>query len=285
MRHSVSRRFLSTVLAVAAAVMLAACSSTSGDDVPDDDVARRVAAVTETRDAVVEPAQALGTAAADVAARLDQAVEQPTEATVEALRAAVTELEQARTEVEDLDLEPTTPDVVAADAALDDAMAGARSMAEAATVVATAADQASTADQTLAELVATWDEPGSRSELLARLDETALAADALATDGVGTPPEDCSGPLASRADAAVFVAESSRELRALVEARDGLAFDERRAELADDPWGQREDGQDAARSIDPDGCPAVDVAEESAAMVVQALQDLQAALNPEDLSG
>lgn len=285
MRHSVSRRFLSTVLAVAATVMLTACSSTSGDAGPDDDVARRVAAVTETRDLVVEPAQALGTAAADVASRLDHAVEQPTEATVEALRAAVTELEQARTQVEDLDLEPATPDVVAADAALDDAMAGARNMAEAATVVATAADQASTADEALAELVASWDEPGSRSELLARLDETALAADALATDGVGTPPEDCRGPLASREEAAVFVASSSRELRSLVEARDGIAFDERREELAADPWGQREADQGAARSIDPDDCPAVDVAEEAATTVVQALQDLQAALNPEDLAG
>ncbi len=285
MLQSISRRFLSTVLAVAASAVLAACSSTSGDAGPDDDVARRVAAVTETRDAVVEPAQALGTAAAEVASRLDHTVEQPTAATVEALRAAVTDLEQARTEVEELDLEPTTPDVVAADAALDDAMAGARSMAEAATVVATAADQASTADQALAELVATWDEPGSRSELLARLDETALAADALATDGVGTPPEDCSGPLAARVDAAAFVAESSRELRALVEARDGLAFDERRAELATDPLGRREDDQGAVRSIDPDDCPAIDVAEESAAMVVQALQDLQTALNPEDLAG
>ncbi len=193
MRLLVLRRTPWTAPAVAAVVLLAACSGPSSAPEVDSDAAERRTAVTETRELVVEPAQDLGTAAATVASLVDDVVERPGAQTVAALREAVTDLEDAREEVEQLALEPTTPDVRAADAALDDAMAGARTMAEAATVVATAADQASTADQALDELVATWDEPGSRSELLARLDETALAADALAADEIGTPPEDRAG--------------------------------------------------------------------------------------------
>lgn len=287
MRLFALRRHPSIAAAVAVAILLVACSSTASPPRTDGDVSERMAAVIETRELVVGPAQDLGTAAATVASRLDDVVERPGEDTVAALREAVTELEEAREDVEQLELDPTTPDVRAAADALDDAMAGARRMAEAGTVVATAADQASTAEQSLDELVATWDEPGSRSELLARLDETALAADALATDEVGAPPEGCPGPVEARVEAASSVADATRELRELVEARDGEAFDARRAELSDAPFGHDDSG--AARQhrhpIDPDECPAVDAARESAADVTQALQDLQAALNPEDLSG
>lgn len=283
----VLRRTLSTVPAVAAAVLLAACSTAPRAPQAHDDATARRAAVVETRALVVEPAQQLGTAAATVASRLGDVVERPGPDTVGSLRDAVTALEEAREEVDQLELDPTSPDVQAADGALDDAMAGARRMAEAGTVVATAADQASTADQALDELVATWNEPSSRSQLLARLDETALAADALAGDEVGAPPPECSGPVESTVAAASFVAEASRELRALVEARDGEAFDARRAELADAPFGHDEAGTARVHRhpLDPDACPAVEAARVSATAVTRALQDLQAALNPEDLAG
>lgn len=287
MRLLLLRHTLSIAAAVAVAVLLVACSSTPSEPPSDGERAARRAAVVETRELVVGPAQDLGTAAATVASRLDDVVKRPGEDTVTVLREGITELEEAREEVEQLELDTSTPDVRAADEALDDAVAGTRRMAEAGTVVATAADQASTAEQALTELVATWDEPGSRSELLARFDETALAADALAGEESGEPPQGCPGPLEARVDAARFVADATRDLRELVEARDGEAFDARRAELSDAPFGHDDSGapREHRHPIDPDECPAVGAARESAADVTRALQDLQAALNPEDLSG
>lgn len=278
---------LRTAPVLASVVLLAACTSPDSPPAPDDGTSERRAAVVEARELVVDPAQHLGTAAATVAARLEDVVERPGADPVGSLREAVTDLEEAREEVASLDLVPATPDVEAAEAALDAARAGARRMAEASTVVATAADQASTADQALEDLVASWDEPGSRSELLARLDETALAADALAGDEVGAPPEQCPGPVESRVAAADFVADATRQLRELVEARDGDAFDARRAELADAPLGHDDAGtaRTSRHPIEPEGCPAVDAARESAEEVTRALEDLQAALNPPDLSG
>lgn len=287
MRLLVLPRTLLTAVAVAVVVLVAACSNSPSAPPTEDETGERRAVVVETRELVVAPAQHLGTAAVTVASRLDDVAERPGTDTVAALRDALTDLEEAREEVEQLDIGAATPDVQAADEALDDALAGARRMADAATIVATAADQASTADQALQELVASWDEPGSRSELLARLDETALAADHLAADEVGAPPEQCPGPVDSRVAAASFVADATRQLRELVEARDGDAFDARRAELAEAPLGHDDTGTPRTHRhpIEPEGCPAVDATRESATEVTRALEDLQAALNPPDLSG
>lgn len=268
-------------------LLVVGCLALAGCTTGDAGVADRVEAITQARAAVVTPAQDLGTAAAAVASRLDEVVARPDDDTVRAARAALDDLADARAGVDAVDLDGDTPDVRAAADALQEAGAAAGTVEDAATAVLDAAELAARADDQLAELVAAWDQPGSRSQLIARLDEVAAAADALAADGVGVPSTDCPGPVEARTAAAAFVAEASRGLRELVVARDGLAFDERRAELAEAPFGVDDAGvaRGPGTSIDPASCPAVGQVESAATEVAAALRDLQQALNPENLSG
>lgn len=268
--------------------LLASCSDRSSDgsgSTPTNE--DRAAAIVRTRDEVVVPAQALGTSAAAVASRLEQLVARPDDTTIEAVRAAIADLREARADVEALALEPTTGDIRAAAASLDAAVAGAEALEDAAGAIADAAELAAEADEQLAEMVAAWDEPGSRSQLLARFQEVAADADRLASEGAGSAPETCPGPVEARQASAAFVAEATRELHDLVAQRDGVAFDERRAALDEAPYGVDDAGvpRGPGMSIDATPCPAVDDAEAGAADVVEALRALQQALNPPDLAG
>lgn len=275
------RHRLRVCLLVVGCLVVSACTS---EGAPTTD---RVEAIARARDAVVGPAQDLGTAAAEVASRLDEVVARPAGDTIQAARSALDHLADARDAVVAVELDDQTPDVQAAATALDDAAASAGTVEDAAAGVLEAAELASTADDRLADLVAAWDEAGSRSQLIARLQEVAAEADALATGGVGQAPADCPGPVETREAAAAFVAEATRELEALVVARDGLAFDERRAELAEAPFGVDDGGlaRGPGASIDPASCPAVGQVESAATEVASALRALQEALNPDDLSG
>lgn len=272
--------------ALAVGLLVSACSGGPAGTDGAATGAERVAAIVQAREAVVVPAQALGTAAAEVAARLDQLVARPDDATIDATRAAVDDLAGARREVTNLALEPVTEDVRAARAALHDAAEAARQVETAATEVLEAAALAADADDRLAELVAAWDEPGSRSQLITRFEEVTAAAESLAAQELATTTSGCPGPVAARREAAAFVARATADLTELVTARDGLAFDERRAELADAPFGTDDAGvvRGPGASIDPSSCPAVADVEAAATEVAAALRALQQALNPEDLA-
>ncbi len=268
-------------LATVLSVLLGACTSGDPSAGPSTE-AGRIEAVRSARELVVEPAQALGTAAAEVAARLDTLVQDPAEPAVAAVRAADEDLVAARTAVGDLELDTQTSDVQAAAGALEDASAGADQLDRAAEEVAAAADEAIAVAEALDEIVTAWDEPGSRSQLLARFDELAAQADGLTGRA---PSQACPGPVEEAVDAAEFVAETTRELRELVAQYDGNAFDDRREELHDAPYGTTDAGDPRApgTAIDTEACPAVEEARSAAGDVAAALRELQQALNPSDL--
>lgn len=274
------------VALLAVAAVLAGCSGTPADPATSPPEVDRVDVVARTREQVVEPAQALGTAAAEVAGRLESLIDAPSDLAITGVRDAVDGLDDARADVAGVDLEHDTEDVRAAADALEAAVDSALALGEAAARTADTVEQAHEADARLGELVATWDEAGSRSELLARFDEVAEQADALAGELRPDPPDPCPGPLEDRAVAAAFVAEATRDLHELVAQRDGLGFDERRAELAEAPYGRDDDGEarNPVGPVDEDTCPTIDAAEDAAGDVAAALQDLQRALNPADLT-
>lgn len=275
-----SRRPVATV-ALVLAVVLAACTGSSGTAPTAD--ADRVTAIRTARQTVVEPAQALGTAAAEAAARLETLVARPGAGTVAATRTALADLVDAREAVEALELDAPTEDVRTAAAALDDAATGAGALEDAAGTVADAAERATAVADDLRAVVTAWDERGSRSQLLERFDELEAEARGLADDT--EPPEACPGPVEGAVAAAAFVADATAELREFVAQRDGNGFDARRAELDAAPYGTTDSGEprDLDAAVDTDDCPAIGEAEAAAADVAAALRNLQQALNPTDL--
>jgi hypothetical protein len=272
-------------VAMVLAGLLAACAA--GTPAPrETTTGERVAAIRAARDAAGGPAERLGTAAAETAARVDDLAAQPGASGVDALEDAVAALTRARGEASEVELGSDTPDVVAADAALATAVDRADDLGRAADDLATATTSAVTTAEELAGLVGAWDERGSRSQLLARFEAQAATAQRLAA-GDAPPPAGCPGPVEEARAAAAFVAEATRELRELVAGYAGDAFDVRRAELAEAPYGTAEDGtvRRTGTAIDPSGCPAIDDAATSADGVASALVELQSALNPDDLAG
>lgn len=281
MRRDPCSRRRSASAVVAAMVLVSGCTGDPGTDAGAS-TSERIGAIRAAREVVVEPAQALGTAAAEVAARLDTLVEQPDEAAVAAARGAVEELRRATAEARDLELAASTDDVRGAAAAIEDAADGAERLAAAVAEAADAVERSAAVADTLEQVVAGWDEPGSRSQLLQRFEELRAEAQELAD---GDPPAACPGPVREATVAAAFVAAATGELRDLVEQRDGLGFDERRAELDVAPLGTAEDGGPRRLDgpLDASSCPAVEQARDAAADVAAALRDLQDALNPDDL--
>lgn len=276
------RRSAASTLAVG--VLLAGCSASTSDEDPSSTATDRVEAVVTARDRVVEPAQALGTAAAAVASRLDQLLADPDPAPAEATRDALDELVDARDRVAELALDADTDDVRRAASALDAAVAAADDLIGSVGPVVEAVEVVNRVDGELEELVAVWDEPGSRSQLLEQLDEVTAAADEIAATDVAPG---CAGIVDVRVAAAAFVGDATRELRDLVSRRDGTAFDARRGELAEAPWGRTDDGEPRALDgpVEAASCTAVEDARAAAAEVAAALRDLQQALNPADLAG
>lgn len=140
--------------------------------------------------------------------------------------------------------------LAAADEAWTAVVAAARGVVAAARAEADLLGTFFDAEQAMAEVVAGWDEPGSRSqqrerfgELVQRARGTVTALEA-ARDAPG-----CSGALRARLDAAQLVSERTQELATHVERGQGAGFDEARARFAQDPWHDRlaqADDQDAA---------------------------------------
>ncbi|MBW3659850.1 MAG: hypothetical protein KY457_14515 [Actinobacteria bacterium] len=250
----------------------------------------RIADVLELRAEVGPPAADLGTAAATLVQELDELrAELPVDpdqrrSVIEAVRTGVlADLAEAHARA-DVDVAGDGPDAAAVAGALRDARAAADALAAAADEDLAVLDRAADADVRLSAVVAAWVEPGSRSQQLARLEEAATRADALAAE-LGAAEDDpaCAAVLARRTAAATTVADASRELHALVERRRGEEFDARRRELAQDPAASTRTLVDADRAgIDCWRAEAEPV--ELAAAVAEALEELERALNPADLA-
>lgn len=262
------------------AMALAACTSSPPDDAPPTE---RVQAIEQARSDVGEPAEALGTAVAALATRVDAAAAMPDAARVQAVLDATAELRAAHDTAASVELAGEVPDVIAAAEAWQAGVTAAATMEETATEVATVLAQVVEVDAQLADIVAGWNERGSRSEVITRFEEAAATADDIAAR---TGPPTCRDPMQTRVAAAAFIAEASRDLAELVQARDGTGLDERRAELAEAPYGVTDDDQprrlDVALAVDE--CDALERLLVAGDAVMEALDDLQEALNPSDLA-
>lgn len=271
------------------ALLLGACAD--ADPEPEEQpAAGRIEEVRGLRAAVGGPAVELGRASEGVhtvvrALRLEPPRDPPARlaAVASAREESLPELEQAIDAGAATELPGDGPVAAAARAAWDRAIEAARDVAAAATAEAELAARIAAADATLEELVAAWDQPGSRREQLEVLAATAEQAEALAADleTLEASPA-CLGDLQARHDAAQFVAEATRELRGHVAAHRGNEFDRLRAELEEDPYGVghplAEVGSGAEACWDADSGVA-----QGTSRLVDALGALEEALNPPDL--
>ena len=247
----------------------------------------RVDAILDAREAVAEPAAELGTLAeAVVAAVTTVRLEGPTDpadwqAGVTAVAdGPVASFADAVAAASAVELDGSTEDVQLAQQHWLRAQAAAADMLA---TVRTQLDELGRVigwDLELRELTDSWQQSGSRSMQLAAFADTAAAADQLAHDLAVDAPTTCPEQRDRRVEAAEFVATATRELREHIAASRGAAFDERRRELAEDPTGLGQplsdlDGQDAR-------CWGSTSGVDSQA-ILDALGDLQAALNPPDL--
>lgn len=283
-------RTLVGALAAALVLALAGCDAGAPEAAPSPTSDARIEEIRAARASVAEPAVALAQAVALVTER------------ARALRTEVTEdreaeagrlldgpmdgLERAVGQVEDLEL-AGGEDVQRAAGALADAARAAEDVAGAADDERAEVADLVAVDATLAALVAAWEEPGSRRTQMARFDELAAEAGALADDlAERTPLQPCGGVYERRADAARTMVETTLELRDLIARYQGVAFDERVVELAADPYAT--DGRTLAE-LDAEALAACwdDETEVIAAgdRVGGALDALESALAPEDLTG
>jgi hypothetical protein len=249
----------------------------------------RIAEVRALREDLAGPAIDLGRAGARVAAavrtlRVEPLADPETRlATVAAARAdAVAQLEEALDAAEQVVIEGDGPDARAATATWQEVLGVAEQLREGADRELELVGRLATADAELDELRRVWDEPGSRRQQLETLAAAAERADALAAElRTQLDAEPCTEDLQRRIDAATFVASATRELRDHVSRQRGNAFDARRAELAEDPYGL--------------GAPLTTIGDRtcweehspvpmSATGLTDALESLEAALNPPDLA-
>jgi hypothetical protein len=93
-------------------------------------------------------------------------------------------------------------------------------------------------DDQLAQVLVGWGAPGSRRTQLEAFAQLAEQATALSVDlAAQTETVGCTQVYARRSGVAELLAERTRSLRALVEARQGADFDELRREFSEDPFG------------------------------------------------
>jgi hypothetical protein len=269
------------VLVVVAALLASACSGTTAVEEPED----RVAAILAAREALGPVAADLGSAALTLGERFDAARERPAAPPVEGLRAAASDLADASRAAARVDAPGDAPDVRAAMAALERAANRGAALATRGTEAAALLDEVMAIDARLVELVATWDEPGSRSQQIERFATTAAEATALADELAARRDEEdgddgCPAVFEVRETAARNVAAASEEFRDLVANRAGTTFDERRSELSQDPYGV---GDELVASLSSTQCPLLRGVGALVEAVTAGLEDVEAALNPADL--
>lgn len=285
-------RLVVRALTVLAVLLAAACApepaAAPGPTVDDE----RVADVAAARSVVADSAVALGNAVAALARDL-RSVRLGTPADAEGRTAAVAavragplpDLRAALSAAGNTEIEGDTADVMAAAAAWQRARDAAGEVVAGTDPVLDMLERLVAAEAELPDLVASWDSPGARSQQLARFEETAVAADLIATElaEVGEQPP-CGTAVQRRVLAAEAVAVGSRDLRALVAARDGDGFDVRRADLDGDPFqtGTPDVGLIAGDAEDA-ACWDGGAIATAAARVPAELDAMVAALNPADL--
>jgi len=265
-------------------VALVACGS-SGAGPNTQSSADRVEVILEARQAVEEPAVALGTAALTLADRFELLAtinggDLP--AALDQAEDAAADLEHAAASAADVAFERSTADIAAAAAALQAAAAQAQDTSTEARTVVDVLRRAADADDDLAEIVAGWEERGSRQELMDHFDDLRLRAEDLVGDlEVEAQDAGCSAVLDLRVAAARAIAAATAELRDLVANYRGNEYDVRQPELSVDPYGLGTTLFEASQ--DNGFCPLVDVVDGGVTEVTDALGRLQQALAPDDL--
>lgn len=293
--RAAGRRPRRRVAVAVAAAVLAACGSGGEVEPPAPTAAtqavqQRVEVIRDARAAVARPAAVLAGAAEGARTAVASLREGPPAsietrlAAIEAARSrAVAALDDALARARRIDLRATTPDVQEAGAVWSRALDAADRTASAARADLARLEEAARADAELAALTDAWERPGSFSQQLARLDRTAAAAADFA--GQLSRQDDvaaCLTTFSRRADAARTTERRTRELRELVAARRGTAFDQRRDAFAAAPLGR--DVPLATADAEEFPCwQAQAPVGEAAAEVGAALRALERALNPADL--
>jgi hypothetical protein len=292
-RPAPTSRWARTRLVAIAGVLvlgLAACDAGEPEAAPSPTSEPRIQEIRAARGAVAEPAVELARAVGVVVDRTRRLRTEVTEdrgtAAERLLDEPLAALAEATDAVRALELSGGE-DVQRASDALDDAAEVADALARAVDEERAEVRDLVEVDAQLAELVAAWEEPGSRRIQMARFDELAVEAEALAEELESrTPLHPCGDVYERRIEAARAVAETTRELRDLVARYRGTEFGERVLELADDPYGT---GGATLAELDVEAlADCWDEAAEVAAAgerVGGALDALERALAPEDLTG
>jgi hypothetical protein len=272
----------SLTILIAAAVACSGPSDAPGQTSSSD----RIEAIRQARVAVEEPAVALGTSSLTLVERVERLATvgaDDLETALESAAEAAADLRDAATDASEVEFDRSTADTAEAAAALQTAAVSGEEASVAGDTLVGVLARAAEVDERLAELVAGWEEHGSRRELMDHFAGLAEDADQLA-DEVEEQAADqaCSAVLELRVRAARSVAAGTRELRELVAEYRGNEYDVRQPELLADPYGEGgmsllEVSQAAAF------CPLVDVIGSTVIEVTGALDRMQQALAPTDL--
>lgn len=265
-------------------VTAVACSGT-GETPQVSSTADRVEAIRQARQAVEEPAVALGSAALTLAERMERLGvidESELGPALDSAADAAAELRDASDAAAEVDLDLGVPDTADAAAALQTAAEAGEEAAVAADTVIVTLRRANEIDIRLTELVEGWEERGSRQQLLDHFAALADEADALAAEVEAEAVDDgCSAVLDLRVEAARTVGAGTRELRDLIARYQGNEYDVRQPELYADPYGV---GTSLFLvSQEREFCPLVHVVAGTVVDVTDALGRMQDALAPSDL--
>lgn len=274
-----------------AALLLGACApGDASSGAGKGDTAARVEQVRALRELLAGPAVALGRAGAQVEREVRALRTEPASEPADRLASvavvqggAVAGLTGALADARQVAVSGDGQDAAATGAAWDATIAAADALVDAAQDELDLVGALATTDGALAEVVAVWAQPGSRSQQLAAFADAAAVADRVAEDLSARPVDvPCLGDQERRIAAATFVAAATRELRRYVANHQGNAFDARRAELDVDPYGL---GGPLAAVDDPSCWDDGSRTGAAATRLRAALAGLEEALNPPELEG
>ena len=280
---------------VALAVLAGGCSSGSEpatlNESPTISRDARIAMIRAARSTIEQPAADLAAAVEAVELAVEEVREDPPRRpddrreAVQAIReGTLPPLRAAIDAAEEVELVGDSDDIEAARAAWQELIDTASEVEPAADTDLEAIERTAALDEQLAELTRRWDEPGSRRQQLERFAELAEEAEALSAEiAEAEPVAPCMTTFDRREEAARTVAERTLELRDLIQRYRGTEFDELRDEYRQDPYGFGAPITEGAADDLPcwrEEGPVPTAAEEVSA----ALDRLQSALNPPDLS-
>lgn len=238
------RNLVTTIICVA--LLVGGCAAQDGSD-PDADAR----AIREAREVLGNAISQLGAAVVATeetitALRLgDPAQPDGRRAAVEDARTGTLEALDDALSTTALDLPDEPAAVAEAQEAWEAAMTAGQELRDAAEADLDHTGHLAQIDAELAEIVTSWDTPGSYSQQVERFTSMRNRARSMATDLQEEEPRPgCSGATDRRRQAAEWVASATDELRTLIESRRGEEFDARRQELEAEPYGfEGVDGQ------------------------------------------